>query len=267
MKKFIVILVLLSLAVASQYFYDQQGKDFRAAADYQPLVGNEATYDNFNLGLKPVLADYFWLAAIQYYGGWRDDHNYAKLADYLKLTTDLDPKFSYPYAFSALILPAEKIPDGYTIAEKGISQNLNDWQIPYFLATAYHIYGNDKTKAAKYFDLAAKTPGAPDNLKFISAAYNSAPGNRSTAEAIWQAIYDNSKDESMTATAKNYLLHYQLMDFYDQAAVAYQQKIGSWPKTPADLVSGKILVSLPPDPLGFSFKFTDQGKVQLKNNQ
>jgi len=264
MKYFISIIILIAIIVTSQYLYDREGQVFKASADYQPLVGNTTTYDNFNLGLQPALADYFWLSAIQYYGGWRDDHNYSKLADYLKLSTSLDKKFSYPYAFAALILPGEGIPEGYTIAEKGVEQNLNDWQIPYFLATSYHLTANDKTKAAKYFDLAANTPGAPVNLKFISAAYNSAPDNRQTAEAIWQTVYNNSKDDTATQTAGKYLAHYQLMDFYDQASASYQQKNGSWPKTPDDLVTAGMLKSKPADPFGFDFKYNELGKVVLK---
>jgi hypothetical protein len=266
MKYFLSTIILIALASTSQYFFDTENKDFKASAEYQPLVANTTTYDKFNFGLKTALADYFWLSAIQYYGGWRDDHNYSKLSDYISLTTELDSKFSYPYAFAALVLPAEKIDQGYAIAEKGLDENLNDWQIPYFLATSNHIYRKDKSAAAKYFDLAAKTPGAPDSLKFISAAYNSSPDNRQTAKAIWQAIYDNSNDSSAKETADNYLTHYEIMDFYDQASTLYQQKIGAWPKTPDDLITGGILTKTAADPFGFSFEFDENGKIRLKNN-
>lgn len=266
MKYFFLILILIALGVITQIGFDKQKKSFSASAGYQPLVAQSGAFDKFNLGLKTVLADYFWLDAIQYYGGWREDHNYQKLADYLKLTTELDPKFSYPYAFSALVLPSENIQEGYTIAEKGVSENLNDWQIPYFLATSYHLYKEDKALASKYFDIAARTPGAPDNLSYVSAAYNSAPNNRSTALTIWQAIYDNSTDPEARDRAKNYIYHFELMNFYDEAAAKYQQKNGSWPQTPEDLINGGIVVSLPADPFGFIFYYLD-GKVQLKSSE
>lgn len=267
MRYFLSIILLLVSAITSQYYFDQEHQTFTASAEYQPLVAGTKTYENFNLGLQTALADVFWLDAIQYYGGWRNDHNYQKLADYLELTTSLDPEFSYPYAFAALILPAENIPEGYTIAEKGITKDLNDWQIPYFLATANHIYKKDTTTAAKYFDLAARTPGAPDNLKYVSAAYNSAPDNRQTIETVWQAIYENTNDQSVKDRAQNYLIHYQIMDLYDQAALKYQQKIGSWPKTLNDLITANILRELPNDPFGFTFQFNDDGKIRLENNQ
>lgn len=262
--KLILILFLLGTAVGAQYLFDQQKKDFKASAGYQPLVIGNKALETFNLGLKPALSDYFWLQAIQYYGDWRPDHNYQKLTDYLTLTTELDPKFSYPYAFAALILPGENIPEGYSIAKKGINRQLPDWQIPYYLATAYHIYKGDKASAAKYFDVAARTPGAPDNLKYIAAAYNSSPGNRKTGEAIWQTIYDNSTDEITRDRAKMYLAHFYLLDFLEEAAAQYKNKAGVWPASPADLVKAGIIKEVPADPFGFKYQFTSDGRATVK---
>lgn len=268
MKRFIspvIILLLITAVILAQLGFDRENAKLKASAAYQPLVASGEVYKKFNLGLQVALADYFWLQAIQYYGGFRSDQSYVKLADYLDLTTELDPKFSYPYAFAALVLPSEKIDQGYTIAQKGIDRQIPDWQIAYYLASAYHIYKKDKINAAKYFDLAANTPGAPESAKFVSASYNSAPDNRKTAEAIWTTIYENSHDQLMIDRAKEYLSHYQLMDFLDQASEKYKSITGHFPKELADLVSAGILKEIPQDPFNLTFSFSENGNTVLKN--
>ncbi len=260
----IIILLLLTAVVLTQLGFDKQSKAFKASAAYQPLVASSDTLKKLNLGLQAALSDYFWLQAIQYYGGDRADHNYQKLADYLDLATELDPKFSYPYAFAALILPSEKIDQGYAIARKGIDRRIPDWQIAYYLAASYHIYKHDKPEAAKYFDLAARTPGAPSELQTVSAAYSAKPNARQTARAIWQAIYDSSSDELTRGRAKNYLYFYQLLDLFDQSSTVYKQKNGQWPKQLNDLVNADILRSVPENPFGLSLTFDADGRVVIE---
>lgn len=265
MKKYrtAIILLLIIAAILTQLGFDKQSSNFKASAEYQPLVATNQATSEFNLGLQAALADSYWLQAIQYYGGMRSDHNYDKLANYLSQVTDLDPKFSYPYAFAALVLPSENINQGYTIAKKGVDLKLPDWQIPFYLATAYHMYKSDKIDAVKFFDIAAQTEGAPSGVKLVAAAYNQSASSRQTVEAIWQQIYENSSDSTVSERAKNYYAHYQLLDFYDEAAKRYQQKIGTWPKTLNDLIDANILTGLPADPLGFNVIYGDNGQSEF----
>jgi hypothetical protein len=64
--------------------------------------------------------------------------------------------------------------------------------------------------------------------------------------------------------AKNYILHFELMDLIEQAASQYNKVYKKYPANVDDLVTGKILKSIPPDPFGFTFELSSDGKVTAK---
>jgi hypothetical protein len=244
--------------IASQIFFDS-GKE--KIAYIEPLVLKSNVVKAADLGLNNAAADYEWLSLIQYFGGG-ESPSYAKLPDYLLTSTELDPKFSYPYAFSALILPVFGFVDqGISLAQKGVDLNLPDWQIPYYLATTYFINKNDNANAAKYFDIAAHTSGAPENIQKVAANFGSRSDTRQKTEAIWLGIYNNTKDEVVKERAQNYIEHFELMDFLEQAGKEYYKISNKYPATPDDLVGAKILKAVPPDPFGLKFTFSSDGTV------
>jgi hypothetical protein len=253
-----IFILFFAGIILSQVFFDTgQGK----VAYIEPLVLKANVVKAADLGLDNAAADYEWLSMIQYFGGG-ESPNYAKLPDYLATATELDPKFSYPYAFGALVLPTFGFIDqGITLAQKGVALNLPDWQISYYLATTYFINKKDNADAAKYFDIAAHTPGAPDNIQKVAASFGSNSSDRQKTEQIWLGIYNNSKDEVVKARAKNYILHFETMDFLEQAGKEYYQIYGKYPAIPEDLVKAKILNAVPPDPFNMKFTFDASGKV------
>lgn len=247
--------------VSAQMFYDSA----KAKAVYtEPIVFDSDVIKVADLGLHNAAADLFWLAAIQYFGGG-DSTTYEKLDDYLFLATDLDPKFAYPYAFGVLILPAFKQMDrGIEIAEKGINNKVQDWRISYYLATIYYLNKDDPGSAAKYFDMAANTPGAPDGIQKVAANFGMSKDKRDQTIKIWQGIYETSADEVVKERAKNYIIHLEIMNLLDQASEEYNKRNGKYPADINDLVTGRILTAIPPDPFGFEFSIDQSGKVQTK---
>src|SRR6185369_14417961 len=67
------------------------------------------------LSYQAVLADVYWIRAIQHYGGTKlannSDKQYDMLYPLLDLTTTLDPYFDIAYGFGAIFL-AEPYPAG-----------------------------------------------------------------------------------------------------------------------------------------------------------
>ena len=124
-------------------------------------------------------------------------------------------------------------------------------------------YG-DRTSTLKYFDVASRTPGAPDNITKIAANFGSAKTKREESRTIWQGIYDSSKDEVVQERAKAYLDHYDLLDLLEKAAAVYQKAFGKYPADQADLVKVGILPDGINDPFGFTFKFDENGNAQIK---
>lgn len=259
--KLLTIPILLIGIIVTQYFFDTE----KTKAKYQePTVLKPEIIKLADLGLHNAASDIEWLAMIQYFGGNQSKTN-EKLSDYLNLATTLDPKFSYPYAFGALILPdINKTDEAISLAEKGIKEAEPDWRIPYYTAVTYFLEKQDMANAAKYFDLAAHTPGAPANIQTIAANFGSRSDKREQTKQIWLGIAENSNDEIVQNRAKMYVEHYEILDFLDEVIGKYQQKYSKAPSTIDDLITDKILIALPPDPFGLQFKIDEKGKAAVK---
>ncbi len=255
------LIILLSIAVVTQVIYD--GEKSRRPK-LSPYVLPTEVVKAADLGLHNTASDLIWLSAIQYFGDWQTD-KYQKIDDYILLANELDPKFSYPYAFGVLILPSVNMTDqALEIGQRGLENIDDDWRIPYYMATTYHISKNDQENALKYFDISANTPGASDNIKLIAITYGSNANMRLKSKAVWQGIFDNSKDEVVKEKAYNHVLHYEILDFLEKAAEKYKEKFGNYPSDLEQLVSENILVELPIDPLGFELAITTGGRIVIK---
>lgn len=264
MKKYFLttIFIILFVGIGSvQFFYDSE----RSKASYtEPLVLDAKIVRSSDLGLHNAAADIAWLSAIQYFGGGESAKS-EKLPDYLFLASDLDPKFAYPYAFGALILPSIGQADlGLSLAQRGLNNGVEDYRIPYYMATTYYLTKKDTVNAAKYFDLAANTPGAPDGIKKVVAAFGSQSDDRAKTKQIWTGIYETTNDEIVKERAKNYIMHLEILDFLDQAVARYYSLNKAYPKELNDLVIGKIVTAIPPDPFGFDFTIDGEGRIGVK---
>jgi hypothetical protein len=255
------LILILAGAISFQYLFDREKKKVAAP---QPYLMPASVVKAADLGLNSAAADYVWIDMIQYYGSYLGD-GYKKLADYVKLANDLDPKFSYPYAFATLMLPGEGMVDeALQIGERGLVDSDPDWRIPYYMAVTYHVEKGDTAAAAKYFDIAAKTPGAPPNIQIVAASYGSRPDLREQTRLIWQSLYDNSDDEVVREHAKAYLDHFAILNVLEQAAAIYKQQKGNYPANINDLVSSGIMNYIPQDPFGFTYYIDEAGRARVK---
>lgn len=246
---------------AAQYSFDAQ----KAREPQVPLLLIPApVLRATNLGLHSATAAFLWVGTIQRFVTLAADR-LGGLAAHIRIVNDLDPKFSYPYAFAALMLPGTGHHDeAISIAKAGLERADPDWQIPYYLAVDYHIYLKDRTNTAIYMNLAARTPGAPPNVKYVAATYGNRQDLRQQTRAIWVSITENSRDEIVQQQAEAQIKHIDTLDFLEQAAGLFKKRTGRYPKTLDELVSGHILKNIPPDPLGLPFDTKGDGKVFSK---
>lgn len=260
--KSLLIAILFAFVIVAQYYFDIGRK---LAVKPQPYVWPTPVVKAADLGLNAAAADYVWLSMIQYYGGGRSD-GFEKLDDYIKLANDLDPKFSYPYAFGTLILPGEgMMEEAIKIGERGISESDPDWRIAYYMAITYHIKLNDVKNATNYFDIAAKTPGAPDTIQIVAANYGTRPDIRSETKQIWISLYETSNDEVVRKRALSYIEHYDILDILEQAAKIYKDENGGYPADISEMVSAGIMRYIPKDPFGFSYYIDEEGRARVKD--
>ena len=138
----------------------------------------------FTLGFNQLIADYFWIKTISYFGDHlMSDRKYPWLYHILDLVTTLDPHFIWPYYFGGTILSleAEQVDQSNLILKKAMRYHPDVWEFPFYLGFNHWYHYNNPSKAASYIEIAAKLPDAPEYLKTFPARLYSEAGQQEAA--------------------------------------------------------------------------------------
>jgi tetratricopeptide (TPR) repeat protein len=222
-------IVCLVAAIGVQY-----AREHRVSA---PAQDEEVLYlrsgtaiSRLALGFKALLADVYWIRAVQYFGGQklqqRAELQHDLLYPLLDITTTLDPHFNIAYRFGSIFL-AEGYPHppgrpdlSVKLLEKGFESDPKKWQYLYDAAFIHYWYARDYEKAADWFTKASKVPGSPDWLPGLAAATRTRGGNRAGARFLWQQVYQNSEAGYMRDNARRSLVQLDIMDELDRLNAA-----------------------------------------------
>jgi hypothetical protein len=261
-KIFLLGFLLIAIVVL-QYGYDASVKGIvipsSASSGVTPFMVRIA-----DMGFDPAVASFLWATTmpevIDLFAGKTE-----YIGD-LAFVNGIDPKMSYPYAFSVLILPAvpaSAFPDGlkdsFIIGQEGIANADPDWRIPYYMATNYYLGANDPKDALIYYDIAAHTPGIPQYAERFALNFGIGANQREQTEALWTTIRDTTNDEFIKERAQAYIDHLHDLDYLQAAAQTYKQKFGVYPTSTQELVTKNIIPSIPVDPFGFTFIINPDG--------
>src|SRR5262249_961507 len=130
------------------------------------------------LGFQGLLADIYWMRAVQYYGR-RDEAErrkvrYGNLATLLDIATTLDPDRIQAYRFGATFLwepepvgagqPAEAL----RLLDKGIERHPADWRLWFDKGFVYFWTLRDYRKAGDVWVATARLPGAPRWIESVA---------------------------------------------------------------------------------------------------
>lgn len=216
-----------------------------------------------DMGFYAATASFLWISTMPEI---LDAFLYGKMG-YLadeKYVNAVDPRLSYPYAFTVLVLPvvrsyAGRVSEALMIGEQGIHDADPDWRIPYYMATDYFLELKDNKDALWYFNIAAHTPGIPDYALRFSLNFGIKSNERQETEELWSTIRDSSNDETTKERAQAYIDRLEIFDYLDAASKAYQEKYGEIPTSTNALVAGGIIAAVPEDPFGFTFVINKDG--------
>lgn len=242
-------------------------------ATYNELIAphalNPELTKNISFGFQNLVANWYWLQVIQYYGGGDPYGEYKKLPKLLDNVVTLNPKFEYAYTFTLLVVPGEGMgEEAFAIGRKGMEALPDSWQIPYYMGTAYHINEKDYANAAKYLELAASKPGAPEIAKLLAAVYYSKSDQREIAYNLYRVIYETSEDDYSKERAKHRLENIEIMLFLEEAANVYKDRFGEYPSDLNLLVQRRIIAQIPTSPLEREFWIDQQtGTVSDENRE
>jgi hypothetical protein len=191
----VVVLILAAAATltARDRWYPRSTTETR-----ELYVTSGDTVGRLALGFDGVLADIYWIRAIQHYGRDRRSLTYAGryelLHPLIDITTTLDPHFATAFQFGALFLsePLPMGPDrldlGIAMLEKGLRAEPTRWQYAQYLGFLHYWHSGDRQEAGRQFERAAAMPGAPIWLKPLAADMFIDGGDRATARTILESL-------------------------------------------------------------------------------
>lgn len=171
-----------------------------------------------------VLADLYWIRAVQHFGRTRLSgggvQEYAPLQPLLDAAVTLDPRFDAAYRLGAVFL-AEPLPGGagrpdlaVALLRKGVASVPERWQYPRDIGFIHYWWLQDIEGAARWFRRAADVPGSPWWLRPLAATTMTEGGDLAGARAIWRLVRDSSGDVWMRHEAARRLAQLDAPDHY-----------------------------------------------------
>ena len=273
-----VPLALLLLAGTGVYWtqkaIDGRAGQFRSTEEVLYLSGK--VIKTLSLGHNGLLADVYWMRAVQYYGGKRlkNEKRFDLLAPLIGIATTLDPQLTHAYRFGAIFLSeqspvgAEQPEKALALLKQGIEKNPDEWQLYRDLGFVYYWYLQDYNKGAEAFLEGSKNPKSAPWMKTFAAELMAKGGSRESARFLWQQFYDTADNEQMKRNASENLLRLQALDEMDilrDFIGKIEARLGRPVESIEELVKMDLLKRhLTLDPKGFTYVYNPQARtVQL----
>lgn len=230
----------------------------------ESLYLNDKTARRMSLGFNGLAADWYWMRSLQYVGKKLlnstgnislDDLsglNMKLLVPLLDTATTLDPEFTEPYEYAAVVLPAIDVQQAIRLTQKGIDANPNAWRLYHHLGYIYWRQGQYQL-ASETYGRGAQIPGAPVWMEAMKAKLLSEGGSRSTAREIYTRMYEQSGDQQVREMARKHLMHLDSLDQRDSLRklfATYQARAGKCPESWRELEQIFRTLKIPMDQSG-----------------
>lgn len=267
MKKTIFILILTVSIFLTQKRVDLHRKGLRQV-DELTYIPSGKYLKTAVLGYDQLAADFFWLRVVQHIGDKeKEAQGYPLIYQLIDLVTDLDPRFSYAYKVGGIILSlyAERIQESNALLEKGVKENPEVWDLPFFLGFNHFFYLGDYYTAAEYMNKAAQLPGRPPYLpKLVARLYAQAGTPDVALEFLYRASEQAPNEfirKELEKRMKEVMIERDII-FLEKAVKIYQERYKRLPDNLKDLIRGKIIPGLPPEPFG-GYYYLDRKSKQI----
>jgi len=241
---------------------------YRIQVDDAPMlyVTSVPSANRLALSFRALMADVYWIRAIQHYGDTRlstsPAKRYSALYPLLNLATSLDPQFTIAYRFGAIFL-AEPFPDGagrvdqaLELLNKGLAAEPAKWQYAQDAGFVYFWWVQDYKQAAMWFDKASRIAGAPWWLRSLAATILVEGGDRRSSRLLWMQLYETAEDSWVKNNARLKIAQLDAVDEIDNLArlvTRYRQVLGRFPADWDALRAAGLIGLIPSDPAGAPF--------------
>ena len=164
--------------------------------------------DEASVGYRQLAGDIVWFQAVQYYGGYRkNEHDLAYFNGLIDIVCGLDPHFTFPYVFGAVVMAQDMgdLDRGVALLRRGMQRNPENWELPFEIGFLNYTVGGSADEAARYFELAARLPGGSERARRFAAFVYSKAGHRETSIRMWEEIASETDQPYLRELARHYV--------------------------------------------------------------
>lgn len=242
----------------------------RDTGDEAYLVLRPETARLLSFGFEALLADWYWLQAVQVVG--REDQDPARhgrlLGRMIDAVTTLNPWVGHPYRFAAVWLTDSEasVRTANRLLRRAIAHHPEDWRHYFYLGFNHFFYLGEDEPAADALEQASVLPDAPRYLPRLAARLRGRQAGLREAEAFLVAMIRSAEDERSRETWGEALVELRterLARMLDAARRTYRQRHGRDIEAVEDLAHGPgaVLARLPEEPNGSRWILGEDGRI------
>lgn len=180
----------------------------------------------YSFGAEGLVADWYWMRALQYIGTKMVDAQITPGTGDLRLlnprllypmldnASTLDPRFMTVYTYGAMVLPQVNPEQAIRLTQKGIDHNPDQWRLYHFLGYIYWEQ-KDYSKAAEAYERGSQLPGAPNFMRMMASNMRTQGGSRETARQVYTQVLNEAQDDETRRFARARLLGLDSLDELD----------------------------------------------------
>ncbi|WP_434347839.1 ABC transporter [Myxococcus virescens] len=237
-----------------------------------PILPRRELLEIVGAAQKTLLADFYWLQAIQQVGRANTATEYRDVYFYADLATDLDAKFRYVYEWGAITTPFNLGREQWVNVDlssqlliKGLTAFPDDRRFLFQLAYNKMTYDGDHAAAADLLMRMSTFPDTPRYLAQLATRLYAQAGNFDTGLQMAEMLRDGAEDDESRAFYEHRIkeiLRERVLTQIDGAIKAYEQARGERPKKVSVLVGAGYLKQMPVDPLEGQFFIDRKGRAR-----
>lgn len=149
-------------------------------------------------GFETVVADFYWLQAVQIVGGAQahPSRHAPLLGRLVDVATTLDPWMDHPYRFAAVWLTesVESVRLANELLRRGVSYHPRDWRNRFYLGFNHYFYLSENEAAAEALAGAVEVGGTPRYLRRLVARLRADTQGLGTAELFLRKLAQETED-------------------------------------------------------------------------
>ena len=232
-----------------------------------------------SLGFDALIADYYWLQAVQVTGASHtvDADTAEHLGKLIDVVTTVNPHVGHPYRFAAVWMThsRDQVLEANRLLERATLYDPEEWQNYFYLGFNHFYYLGDFQAAAEALEVAIQLPGSPAYLPRLVARLKSEQGDIEVAELFLRQLLETTTDEGQLAKIEAGLDEIEIeykARLLDRAREAYKTLSGHDIRWAGDLIRGphRVLQKLPspePDSMpeslrrGSVWEIDDEGRI------